>query len=104
MILGQSLVEIQVHLCKVCKHWKGIVAYCMSTGQGMLPDSKLTAILDQSQADTIKPVDEIMVLSDTDKVRVPPPQSHPKSSTKSSSTDCASLSLLGSCLLFDCPS
>jgi hypothetical protein len=40
----------------------------------MSPNSKLKAILDQSEADTMKPVDDFAVLSDTDKVGVPPPQ------------------------------
>jgi hypothetical protein len=40
----------------------------------MLPNSKLKAILDQSEADTMKPVDDITVLSNKVKVGVPPPQ------------------------------
>jgi serine/threonine-protein kinase SRPK3 len=45
-----------------------------STGGDMSPNSKLKAILDQSEADTMKPVDDIAVLSDTDKVGAPPAQ------------------------------
>jgi serine/threonine-protein kinase SRPK3 len=45
----------------------------MSTTRGdMSPNSKLKAILDQSEADAMKPVDDIAVLSDTDKVGAPP--------------------------------
>src|ERR1700677_2178694 len=40
----------------------------------MSPNSKLKAILDQSEADTMKPVDDITVLSNMDKVGVPPLQ------------------------------
>jgi len=44
-----------------------------STGGDMSPNSKLKAILDQSEADAMKPVDDIAVLSDRDKVGPPPP-------------------------------
>ena len=46
----------------------------MSSAGDMSPNSKLKAILDQSEVDAMKPVDNINVLSDMDKVRVPPPQ------------------------------
>ena len=39
----------------------------------MSPNSKLKTIVDQSEADAMKPVDDIAVLSDTDKVGAPPP-------------------------------
>ena len=49
-----------------------------STGGDMSPNSKLKAILDQSEADAMKPVDDIAVLSDTDKVGAPPPPHPPQ--------------------------
>ena len=44
-----------------------------STGGDMSPNSKLKAILDQSEVDTMKLMDDVAVLSDTDKVGAPPP-------------------------------
>ena|ERR1700735_5332872 len=46
----------------------------MSSAGDMSPNSKLKAILDQSEVDAMKPVDNINLLSDTDKVGVPPLQ------------------------------
>jgi serine/threonine-protein kinase SRPK3 len=42
-------------------------------GGDMSPNSKLKAALDQSEADAMKPVDDITVLSDTDKLGPSPP-------------------------------
>jgi len=42
-------------------------------GGDMSPHSKLKAALDQSEADAMKPVDDITVLSDTDKLGPSPP-------------------------------
>jgi serine/threonine-protein kinase SRPK3 len=44
-----------------------------STGGDIDPNSNLKAILDQSEADAMKPVDDIAVLTDVDKVGAPPP-------------------------------
>jgi hypothetical protein len=45
----------------------------MSSAGDMPPTLKLKAILDQSEVDVMMPVDDTAVLSDTDKVRPPPP-------------------------------
>jgi serine/threonine-protein kinase SRPK3 len=44
--------------------------------EDMSPGSKIQAVLDQSEADAMKPVDDISVLSDSEKIASPPPPPH----------------------------
>lgn len=49
----------------------------MARADGSKEDmSKLQAALDQSEADAMKPVDDISVLSDSEKIASPPPPPH----------------------------